>query len=58
MFGIGWAELLIIAVVATVVVPRRDLPHLMRGFGHSVRKLRHVSDDLQHQFEQTMPTPG
>ena len=37
MFGIGWAELLIIAVVATVVVPPRDLPHLMRGFGHSVR---------------------
>lgn len=54
MFGIGWAELLIIAVVATVVVPRRDLPRLMRGFGHSVRKLRHVADDLQHQFEQTM----
>jgi len=38
MFGIGWAELLIIAVVATVVVPPRDLPRLMRGFGHSVRK--------------------
>ena len=54
MFGIGWAELLIIAVVATVVVPPRDLPRLMRGFGHSVRKLRHVADDLQHQFEQTM----
>jgi sec-independent protein translocase protein TatB len=39
MFGIGWAELLIIAVVATVVVPPRDLPRLIRGFGHSVRKL-------------------
>ena len=54
MFGIGWAELLIIAVAATVVVPRRDLPRLMRGFGHSVRKLRHVADDLQRQFEQAM----
>jgi sec-independent protein translocase protein TatB len=54
MFGIGWAELLIIAVVATVVVPPRDLPRLMRGFGHSVRKLRHVADDLQRQFEQAM----
>jgi hypothetical protein len=27
----------------------------MRGFGHSVRKLRHVADDLQRQFEQAMP---
>ena len=54
MFGIGWAELLIIAVAATVVVPPRDLPRLMRGFGHSVRKLRHVADDLQRQFEQAM----
>jgi sec-independent protein translocase protein TatB len=54
MFGIGWAELLVIAVVATVIVPPRDLPRLMRGFGHSVRKLRHVADDLQRQFEQAM----
>ena len=26
----------------------------MRGFGHSVRKLRHVTDDVQRQFEQAM----
>jgi len=37
MFGIGWAELLVIAVVAMVVVPPRDLPRLMRGFGTSMR---------------------
>src|SRR4029078_9248437 len=36
------------------VIPPRYLPRLMRGFGHSVRKLRHVADDLQRQFEQAM----
>ena len=34
MFGIGWLEFLLIAIVAIVVVPPKDLPRLMRAFGH------------------------
>jgi sec-independent protein translocase protein TatB len=54
MFDIGWSELLVIAVVAIVVVGPKDLPKLMRGFGHYAGKLRRAASDFQHQFEEAM----
>lgn len=54
MFDIGWSELLVIAVVAIVVVGPKDLPRLMRTFGHYAGKLRRAASDFQSQFEETM----
>jgi sec-independent protein translocase protein TatB len=54
MFDIGWSELLVIAVVAIVVVGPKDLPRLMRSFGHYAGKLRRAASDFQRQFEQAM----
>jgi sec-independent protein translocase protein TatB len=54
MFDIGWSELLVIAVVAIVVVGPRDLPRLMRTFGHYAGKLRRAALDFQRQFEDAM----
>ena len=54
MFDIGWSELLVIAVVAIVVVGPKDLPKLMRGFGHYAGKLRRAVSDFQRQFEEAM----
>ena len=54
MFDIGWSELLVIAVVAIVVVGPKDLPKLMRGFGHYAGKLRRAAADFQRQFEEAM----
>ena len=54
MFDIGWSELLIIAVVAIVVVGPKDLPRLMRTFGHYAGKLRRAAADFQRQFEEAM----
>lgn len=54
MFDIGWSELLVIAVVAIVVVGPKDLPKLMRGFGHYAGKLRRAASDFQRQFEDAM----
>ncbi len=54
MFDIGWSELLVIAVVAIVVVGPKDLPKLMRGFGHYAGKLRRSASDFQRQFEEAM----
>ena len=54
MFDIGWSELLVIAVVAIVVVGPKDLPKLMRGFGHYAGKLRRAARDFQRQFEEAM----
>ena len=54
MFDIGWSELLVIAVVAIVVVGPKDLPRLMRTFGHYAGKLRRMAAEFQLQFEEAM----
>ena len=54
MFDIGWSELLVIAVVAIVVVGPKDLPKLMRTFGHYAGKLRRAAAEFQRQFEEAM----
>src|SRR4029078_13687539 len=54
MFDIGWWEFLFIAVVAIVVVGPKDLPRLMRTFGHYAGKLRRAAADFQRQFEDAM----
>jgi sec-independent protein translocase protein TatB len=54
MFDIGWSELLVIGVVAIIVVGPKELPRLMRTFGHYVGKLRAVAADFQRQFEEAV----
>ena len=54
MFDIGWSELLVIAVVAIIVVGPKELPRLMRTFGHYVGKLRRMAADFQRQFEDAV----
>ena len=52
MFDIGWSELLVIAVVAIVVIGPKELPRLMRTFGHYTGRLRRAAADFQRQFEE------
>ena len=54
MFDIGWSELLVIGVVAIVVVGPKELPRLMRTFGHYTGKLRAMASDFQLQFEDAV----
>jgi sec-independent protein translocase protein TatB len=54
MFDIGWSELLVIAVVAIVVMGPKELPRLMRTFGHYTGKLRRAAGEFQRQFEDAV----
>lgn len=54
MFGIGWSELLVIAIVAIVVVGPKDLPRLMRSFGHYAGKLRRMANEFKQQVDEAM----
>ncbi len=51
MFDIGWAELILIAVVAIVVVGPKDLPRLMSTIGRYVGRARAMAAEFQRNFE-------
>ena len=50
MFDIGWAEMLIIGVVALIVVGPKDLPKMFHTLGQTVGKLR----GMAHEFQSAM----
>lgn len=53
MFGdIGWAEMLLIGVVALVVIGPEDLPDMFRQLGRFTAKLRQMSREFSRAMEQ------
>jgi sec-independent protein translocase protein TatB len=47
MFGIGFTEMLIIAVVLLIAVGPRQLPQMMKTVGKGIREIRRAADDLR-----------
>ncbi len=54
MFEVGWSEILVIAIVALIVFPTKDLPRLLRTVGQMVGKARRMAGDMQAQFNQAL----
>jgi sec-independent protein translocase protein TatB len=52
MFDIGFAELLVLAVIAMVVVGPERLPGVLRTVGKTVGQARRFMTGLQNQIEQ------
>jgi sec-independent protein translocase protein TatB len=52
MFDLGLPELLVIAAIAILVVPPKDLPGLMRTVGRSVGKARKMFRDFQRELDK------
>lgn len=52
MFDIGFAELLVLAVIAMVVIGPEKLPGVARSVGKTVGKARRMMTNLQNQIEQ------
>jgi Tat protein translocase TatB subunit len=51
MFGIGFPELLLIAVIALVVIGPKRLPDLARALGRGFAEFRRATDELKQSFE-------
>jgi Tat protein translocase TatB subunit len=49
MFGIGFGELAIIAIVILLAVGPDRMPTMMRGIGKALREFRKASQDLRAQ---------
>lgn len=59
MFGdIGWAELLLIGVVALIVIGPEDLPEMFRQLGRFTAKLKSMSREFSKAMEQAAKESG
>jgi sec-independent protein translocase protein TatB len=54
MFDIGWAELLLTAVVALVVIGPKDIPQAMRTVARVIGRLRAMSREVQNGVAEVM----
>lgn len=54
MFGLGWTEILVVAAIAVLVVPPKDLPGLMRNVGRTVGKMRRMAGQFQRELESAV----
>lgn len=52
MFDFSWSELALIAVVALIFIPPKDLPRALRTAGTWVRKARAIAHEFQGNIEQ------
>ena len=51
MFGLGFSEILVIAVVVLLVVGPEKLPEFMQMLGKNIRKIRNASDELKDSLK-------
>ena len=54
MFDIGWAELMVVAVILIVVVGPKDLPRMLRTFGKVTSQMRSMASDFRKQFDEAL----
>ena len=51
-FGVGYTELLVIAVVALIVVGPKDLPKLLRHLGRFTAAVRRMAAEFQRHLDE------
>ncbi len=54
MFGIAWAEMLVILAVALVLIGPKDLPRVLYGAGKILRNVRRFTGDVQKSIDDIM----
>jgi len=54
LFGIGWPEFLLIAIVAVIAIGPKDLPHALYNAGKFARKIKKLTGDFQKSLDEVM----
>ena len=51
MFGIGWPEMAVVAVIALIIIGPKDLPRILRYAGRWAGKARKVANEFRRNFD-------
>jgi sec-independent protein translocase protein TatB len=57
-FGVGYSEMLVLAVIAVIVIGPKDLPKVLRTFGQFMRKARGMAREFQGHVDAAMKDAG
>jgi sec-independent protein translocase protein TatB len=57
-FGVGYTEMMVIAVVAIIVIGPKDLPRVLRGLGRMMTKARGMAREFQGHMDAAMKEAG
>ena len=58
MFGLGWQEIAIVAVVLIIVVGPDDLPGLLRTIGRWMGNIQSMARDFRRQIDTMADEAG
>ncbi|MEM9469183.1 MAG: twin-arginine translocase TatA/TatE family subunit [Pseudomonadota bacterium] len=54
MLDFGWAELLLIIIIAVFVIGPKDIPAVMQSLGRIMRRLQYIRFSVSKQFDEFM----
>lgn len=54
MLGLGWSEMLVIAVVVLIVVGPKDLPVMLRNLGRAMGTVRKMSNEFRREIDKAI----
>jgi sec-independent protein translocase protein TatB len=57
-FGIGYTEMVVVAIVAIIVIGPKDLPKVLRALGQTVKKMRGMAREFQGHLDEAMRDAG
>jgi sec-independent protein translocase protein TatB len=57
-FGVGYSEMLVLAVIAVIVIGPKDLPKVLRTFGQFMRKAKGMAREFQGHVDAAMKDAG
>ena len=58
MFGLGWSEMVLVAIVALIVIGPKDLPGLFRTVGEFTGKARGMAREFSRAMESAADETG